>query len=238
MDNLKLLIISPHSYCNKEIERRHCDRRAKEEAEKLNDIATNAGYDVTLILSDTLRKIHDYNRKESFNTPWRNKVRDFLEKNKMHPIIIYEVHSYPPKGTEFEDGSQIALLAIDEYYPNTKILHDYIDQHTNVIIHPKINETRINNLMIDTSQYDNIKQHYLLEFNEDKKILTDKQSDHALFNIFLVSLFPNCVKICNMIINYWMMILIIFILIYVIYMTPERGFANEPSLNPIGVQSS
>ena len=75
---LKILIIAPHSYCDEVNKQRHCDIRAKEIAEKLAKFATQAGYDVKLILSDKLRQINDYNRDESFTEPWRRQIRDYI----------------------------------------------------------------------------------------------------------------------------------------------------------------
>ena len=185
--NPKILIVAPHSYCLDEQKQRHCDRRALKEANKLDAVARGAGYDVELIVSDMLRKTHDYNRKESYDTPWRQKIRDYIEGHADKPIIIYEVHSFPPVGTEFADGSQMAFLAIDEYYDQTKYLMEYIRHTTNIIVHSHINGTRQSNLMVDTSKYGNIKAHYLLEFNEDDGILTDGQSDLVLSKIFMAS---------------------------------------------------
>ena len=116
----KILIIAPHSKCNNISDERHCDIRSKEIAEKFEEIAKNAGYDVKLILSDELRSKYDYSRVESVKTSWRQTIRDYIEENIETPIIIYETHSFPTTGTEFDDNSQMALLSIDEYYYDTK----------------------------------------------------------------------------------------------------------------------
>lgn len=207
----KILIIAPHSKCDNTNEERHCDRRAKVMAEKLDLLAKNAKYDVKLILSDNLRSVHDYNRKEAFDTPWRQRVRDYIESNRESPIIIYETHSYPPKGTEFADGSQMALLAIDEYYDGTKKMHDYLINDAGINVHKDINRTRINNLMIDTTKYPNIKHHYLLEFNEDSDILSTDDSSYAAGKVFLASLFPKCMYFCR---SYYLVIILAILVIY------------------------
>jgi len=158
-----------------------------------------------------LRSVHDYNRKEAFDTPWRQRVRDYIESNSESPIIIYETHSYPPKGTEFADGSQMALLAIDEYYDGTKKMHDYLINDAGINVHKAINRTRINNLMIDTTKYPNIKHHYLLEFNEDPDILSTDDSSYVAGKVFLVSLFPNCMYFCR---SYYLVIILAILVIY------------------------
>jgi hypothetical protein len=193
----KILIIAPHSYCVTTPNHRDCDSRAGEIAEELVTVAKNANYDVKLIKSDTLRSNHDYNRHESVNTPWRQNVRNYIESNSDSPIIIYETHSFPPIGTEFADGSQMALLAIDEYYNGTKKMHDYLTKDAGIKVHNAINRTRVNNLMLDTTKYSNIKHHYLLEFNEDSDILSQSDSRYAVLKIFLASLFPGCVNFCQ-----------------------------------------
>ena len=190
---LKILIIAPHSYCDEVNKQRHCDIRAKEIAEKLAKFATQAGYDVKLILSDKLRQINDYNRGESFTEPWRQQIRDYIENNSNSDIIIFETHSFPASGTEFKDGSQVALLAIDEYYDETKKLKDYLTS-ININVNNNINNTRIVNLMVDTTKYKNIKNHYLLEFNEDTNILNMADTDKAALNILLFSLLPKYVS--------------------------------------------
>lgn len=210
----KILIIAPHSKCNNISDERHCDIRSKEIAEKFEEIAKNAGYDVKLILSDELRSKYDYNRVESVKTSWRQTIRDYIEENIETPIIIYETHSFPTTGTEFDDNSQMALLSIDEYYYDTKKLHDYLINEAGIKLSKKINNTRIINLMIDTSQYPNIKHHFLLEFNEDKTIFTDAESNYAVFKIFLLSLFPKCIYFCYTNIMYIIIILVFIIFIY------------------------
>jgi hypothetical protein len=216
----KILIIAPHSKCDSEIAQRHCDIRAKEIAENLKKVAENLNYDVKLILSDMLRSIHDYNRKESFNTPWRQQIRNYIEDNFDTPIIIYETHSFPPKGTEFVDGSQMALLAIDEYYSGTKKMHDYLNNTTDIKIHNAINNTRINNLMIETSRYPNIKHHYLLEFNEDSNILSSEDGKSITTSIFLSSLIPKGMNFCkNIYISIILVIVVIRVIILLIYLT-------------------
>lgn len=213
----KILIIAPHSKCDNILTKRHCDTRSKEIAEKFEEIAKNAGYDVKLVLSDELRDIHDYNRVESFKTSWRQAIRDYIEENINSPIIIYETHSFPPTDTEFDDNSQMALLAIDEYYDDTKKLHDYLIKDVGVKLSKKINNTRIINLMIDTSKYPNIKHHFLLEFNEDKSVFTDIDSNYAIFKIFLLSLFPKCIYFCYTNIIYIIIIILVIILLYIIF---------------------
>jgi hypothetical protein len=210
---LKILIIAPHSYCDELNKQRHCDIRAKEIAEKLAKFATQAGYDVKLILSDKLRQINDYNRDESFTEPWRQQIRDYIENNSNSDIIIFETHSFPARDTEFKDGSQVALLAIDEYYNETKKLKDYLTS-VNINVNNNINNTRIVDLMVDTTKYKNIKNHYLLEFNEDTNILNMADTDKAALNILIFSLFPKYVSFFKK--KYIMMCSIIVIIIVII----------------------
>lgn len=223
----KILIIAPHSKCDTDIAQRHCDRRAKEIAEKLKQVALNLKFDVKLILSDHLRSIHDYNRKESFNTPWRQQIRDYIEDNNDSPIIIYETHSFPPKGTEFDDGSQMALLAIDEYYYGTKKMHDYLSNTTDIKLHNAINRTRINNLMIETTKYPNVKHHYLLEFNEDPSILSSENESITTNSVFLASLIPTGMDFCrNNYVNIIIVLLIIIIIIIIyLFVTTYNQYA-------------
>jgi hypothetical protein len=183
----KILIIAPHGYCA-DVAERTCDTRAAEIADNLAALAAGMKYDVKLFQSDVLRIEHDYNRKESFDTPWRQSIRDYIELNSKYPIIIYEIHSYPKEFTEFDKDSQMALLAINEYYDDTKKMYDYL-RHTGIRVSDNINRTRVVNLMVDTTKYNNIKHHYLLEFNEDKEILTDKESDYAILNVFMSSIY-------------------------------------------------
>jgi hypothetical protein len=212
----KILIIAPHSKCSTEIAKRHCDTRAKEVAENLERVAKNANYDVKLILSDNMRSLYDYNRKEAFSTRWRQIIRDYIENNADSPIIIYETHSFPPKFTEFAEGSQMALLAIDEYHSGTKKMLDYLINDAGINVHKNINNTRINNLMIDTSRYSNIKHHYLLEFNEDSSILSPSDRSHAVTKVFLASLFPQCIGIYKIMCVVIVLLLIMFFYFYII----------------------
>ena len=212
---VKILIIAPHSYCDDINKQRTCDSRSKEIAEKLAKFAIQAGYDVKLILSDKLRQIHDYNRYESFTDPWRMQIRDYIENNINSDIIIFETHSFPAHGTEFLDGSQVALLAIDEYYDDTKKLRDYLI-NANINVNNDINNTRVVDLMVDTTKYKNIKNHYLLEFNEDTNILNMADTDKAALNILLFSLFPKYVSFLRN--NYVMICIIILIIIILIYL--------------------
>jgi hypothetical protein len=208
----KILIIAPHSACGSDPIIRDCDLRAGVMAENLEKVARNAQYDVKLIQSDTMRSTHDYNRSSSIDTRWRKDVRAYIEQNHDHPIIIYETHSFPSVGTEFVDGSQMALLAINEYYEGTKKMHDYLTT-SGVKMHHAINNTRLNNLMIDTSQYNNIKQHYLLEFNEDLDVLSTEDGGTAVVKIFLASLIPNCVRFYRS--NFFGILIVIFLMIVV-----------------------
>ena len=227
----KILIIAPHSNCSNAADKRICDIRSKEIAEKFEEIAKNAGYDVKLILSDELRSKYDYNRIESTETPWRQNIRNYIEENIESPIIIYETHSFPATGTEFDDGSQMALLAIDEYYDETKKLHDYLINEAGIKLSKKINNTRVINLMIDTVKYPNIKHHFLLEFNEDKNIFTDTDSNYAVFKIFLASLFPKCVYFCynNIITLLVVIILVILLILFIYYFYKDDSRKNDNS---------
>ena len=213
---LKILIIAPHSYCDDINKKRNCDIRSKEIAEKLAKFATQAGYDVKLILSDKLRQVHDYNRYESFNEPWRQQIRNYIKNNSNSDIIIFETHSFPASGTEFSYGSQVALLAIDEYYDETKKLRDYLI-NININVNTNINNTRIVDLMVDTTKYKNIKNHYLLEFNEDTNILNTSDTDKAALNILLFSLFP-FPKYNGFLKNNYVMCFLILIIIMVLYL--------------------
>ena len=211
---LKILIIAPHSYCDEVNKQRHCDIRAKEIAEKLAKFATQAGYDVKLILSDKLRQINDYNRDESFTEPWRQQIRDYIENNSNSDIIIFETHSFPASNTEFKKGSQVALLAIDEYYNETKKLKDYLTS-VNINVNNNINNTRIVNLMVDTTKYKNIKNHYLLEFNEDTNILNMADTDKAALNILIFSLFPKYISFLKK--NYIICFIIVIIILLLLW---------------------
>lgn len=224
----KILIIAPHSMCDDTNKQRHCDRRALKEANKLYIISVNAGYNTCLIVSDKLRAEFDYNRKESFTQDWRKEIRSYIENNKDQTIIIFEIHSFPPVGTEFDKGSQIAVLAIDEYYDGAKFLLDYIKNNTDIIIHPTINDTRVNNLMVDTTAYPNIKQHYLLEFNEDASILSSDKSYQTLFKIFIVSLFP---KISRKKIFSFIIVLISLLIILVLMQMDSDYYAFQTCRN-------
>ena len=211
---LKILIIAPHSYCDEVNKQRHCDIRAKEIAEKLTKFATQSGYDVKLILSDKLRQINDYNRGESFTEPWRQQIRDYIENNSNSDIIIFETHSFPASNTEFKNGSQVALLAIDEYYNETKKLKDYLTS-VNINVNNNINNTRIVNLMVDTTKYKNIKNHYLLEFNEDTNILNMADTDKAALNILIFSLFPKYISFLKK--NYIICFIIVIIILLLLW---------------------
>jgi len=191
----KILIIAPHSFCgNRRDVKRDCDLRARDVAYEMKKIAENAGYDVQLFESDVPRIIHDYNREKSYDTEWRQRIRDYINNN-FGPIIIYEMHSFPNKDTEFND-SHMALVAIDKYGDEANELHSYL-RNAGIKIHPAINNTRIVNLMVDTSKYKNIK-HYLLEFNEDEKIIGKKETKLALLKIFFFSIksFSNRSRLC------------------------------------------
>ena len=192
----KILIIAPHSFCGNSQSsiKRDCDLRARDVAYEMKKIAENAGYEVQLFESDVPRIIHDYNRKESYDTEWRQRIRDYIDNNP-GPIIIYEMHSFPNKDTEFND-SHMALVAIDKYGDEANELHSYL-RNAGIKIHPAINNTRIVNLMVDTSKYKNVK-HYLLEFNEDEKIMGKKETKLALLKIFFFSIksFSNRNRLC------------------------------------------
>jgi len=213
MNKPKILIITPHSKCKETV--RDCDLRARDVALNMEKVAKNAMYDVVLFESDVERKIHDYNRIESFNTPWREKIRNYIESNLDNEIIIFEMHSFPAKDTEFTEGSQIALLAIDEYYYKTKILHDYLVSE-GIKINTAINNTRIVNLMVDTSRYPNIKQHYLIEFNEDKSVLNVSDENKILKKIFLLSI-GNHINLISVILP-----IILFIMLFILYIMVYR----------------
>ena len=206
----KILIIAPHSKC--QTVKRDCDLRAKEIAENMEKIAKDAGYEVMLFESDTLRINNDYNRKESFDTEWRQKIRDYIEKNKDYPIIIYEMHSFPNNDTEFND-SQMAFVAIDEYYDYAEEMLEYL-KNIGIKASSDINNTRVVNLMIDTTQYDNIKRHYLIEINEDKKILNESDTRMALMEIFFTSLLPSYMLFCRKYFGYLVVIILLLILFF------------------------
>lgn len=193
----KILIVAPHSYCDNQIEQRHCDRRAKNMALRLGQLARETFESKSLksgspkskissfkvILSDKLRETHDYNRKSSYHTPWRRQVRDFIESTS-DPIIVYEVHSFP-KGTIFGEKSHMAIMSDRHYIGSAKKLHKKIAD-AGFAIHPKIYGSPVNNLMIDTAKYPHVKQHYLLEFNEEDG--TDEQMDKLSSFVFASSL--------------------------------------------------
>jgi hypothetical protein len=211
----KILIIAPHSNCDPNVDHRMCDLRSKDAAEKINELVKKT-HEVKLFLSDTYRKIHDYNRKESFNTTWRQNIRNYIESNRDSRIIIFEVHSYPNKDTEFTIGSEMALLAIDEYLCETRELKEHLE-NAGIKIHKKINDTRIINLMMDTKEYNNIQAHYLLEFNEDYDALTNDRANKAIRVIFTKSLFNKCsrfVKVSYFTIKYFVLIIMIFVFVY------------------------
>jgi hypothetical protein len=213
-----ILIIAPHSNCDPNADHRMCDLRAKDAAEKINELVQKT-HEVKLFLSDVYRKIHDYNRKESFNTQWRQNIRNYIEAHRDSRIIVFEVHSYPNKDTEFAIGSEMALLAIDEYLCETQELKEHLE-NAGIKVHKKINGIRINNLMMDTKEYNNIQAHYLLEFNEDYDALTNDRSNKAIGTIFTKSLFNKCsrfVKVNYFTIKYFVLIIIILILLYFIY---------------------
>ena len=218
----KILIIAPHSKC--QTVERDCDLRAKEISENMEKIAKDAGYEVILFESDALRINNDYNRKETFNTEWRQKIREYIEKNKDYPIVIYEMHSFPNNDTEFND-SQMAFVAIDEYYEYAEEMQNYLKK-IGVRISSDINNTRVVNLMIDTAQYKNIKRHYLIEINEDKKILNENDTKKVLTEIFFTSLLPSCILFCRKYIRY--LIIIILLLLFISIITIKPNYLKTP----------
>lgn len=233
----KILILAPHSGCDADEKTRNwyksnrvCDTRAEQEADKMRRIAEDRDMDVTVIKTKTLRKSCDGNR-ELFSEgrtcmgikdhnmdstqevlseccEKRKEITDYLDENKSEEIIIFEMHSFPNDTKEFS-GSQMALLAIDEYYPTTKPLLDHL--RNDIRIHSNINGTRVNNLMITSSKYPNIKHHFLLEFNEDKEILPDSKLNDILDKIFIWSILSYRLKIHNLILSVVCIILLIFL---------------------------
>ena len=230
----KILILAPHTGCATNTElNRTCDTRALEEANKMYSIAEEQNLDVTLFKTDTPRDECDGNREIFTDTSGtchgvkdysaitpvlsecckqRQAIINYLEKNKDSDIIIFEMHSFPIETEEFS-GNQMAVLAIDEYYPKTKCLVDYL-QTTDINIHSNINDTRVNNLMLITSKYPNIKYHFLLEFNEDKKKLPDNQLNNTLSKIFSWSLFPVCRAPKKIL--YFSLVILILLIVYLI----------------------
>ena len=231
----KILILVPHSQCDasEEIRKtykdgRVCDTRAEEEARKLFHIAEKT-HDVEMFTTTVLRKDCDGNREifsdgvcmgikdhDMSGTTQvlseccvdRKKITDYLDKNKSEEIIIFEMHSFPNDTKEFS-GSQMALLAIDEYYPTTKPLLDHL--RNDIRAHSNINRTRVNNLMITSSKYPNIKHHFLLEFNEDKETLPDSKLNDILDKIFVWSILSYRLKIHNLILSVVCIIALIFL---------------------------
>ena len=92
--SLKFLIIVPHGYCDECWTRRHCDRRALDEAEKLRDLVKSKGYNVDFFKDDRFRCQLDYNRMKVRYSPIRNKIRTLMENyNKGgHHIVVFEMH--------------------------------------------------------------------------------------------------------------------------------------------------
>lgn len=176
---MKIIIIVPHGYCIPDkIEKRHCDRRALEEAKKLQLIALKKGYDVKLFYSKELREDVDYNRIESFSYPLRMQIRQYLEETKGENVVIFEMHSFP-KETESFGKSQVTFLSIPNprYRRMAKDLSDRL-KNTGLIIY-NLRGSQKNNLQLETSQSFNVK-HFLIEMNEDKEKLTIQESDKFL----------------------------------------------------------
>lgn len=179
---LKFLIIVPHGYCDESWARRHCDRRAMEEAEKLKNLVKSRGHTVDFFKADRFRCQLDYNRMKARYSPIRNKIRKLMEKYSAdgHHIIVFEMHSFPDnykdQGYNFEDG-KLGMISIPRYENDMYFLSDYIQKNTGLKIVP-LTGTKTNDVQWDSSETvsKNI-NHYLIEFRENKDAFADSDSD-------------------------------------------------------------
>ena len=178
--NIKFLIIVPHGFRDSRIKLRHNDIRALETAEKLQKKISSMGYSSDFYVADKLRSTIDYNREVSRFTHLRNNIRRKLHgyHSKGDYIIVLEIHSFPDNYTFYDfKGSSIALLSIPEYFNKANLLSKYVNKNTklNTIA---LEGTETHDIQIDTSKEipDNI-EHYLIEFHENKSVLSDKEID-------------------------------------------------------------
>lgn len=96
-----VLLVSPHSLCDKNQPKRHCDRVARYYVDAISEHLSKMGCKIITHVSDALRHNHDtipatvidYNRPDTNKYPWRKKLDKLAIDNK--PDLILEIHSYP-----------------------------------------------------------------------------------------------------------------------------------------------
>jgi len=151
-----------------------CDTRAKEVGEQLYSLIKGRlgaphSQSVRLFVAPKIRAVHDYNRDSSLHTPFRQQIRDWVERQDR--CIIYEMHSFPPD-TRLMGGNQMVILNIRQGAAAGCTLLDALKPLQLKIAH--IEGSQVNSLQREFMSRSDV-THYLLEFNEDYLELTKKE---------------------------------------------------------------
>ena len=182
MTNTKYVVIVPHGFCSKENSVRHCDRRATEEAKKLGERLTSMGLVYDMFVADRLREKVDYNRGVARQYKLRRDIRGVIEGYVAsgHKVVVFEVHSFP--GVFYTHhpfkNCQVALISIGRYYEAAQRVSNHIRKGTGYVVYCE-ETSDTNDIQWETSLLGGEIDHYLIEFNEDKTVLTSKQSDNV-----------------------------------------------------------
>ena len=182
---MKILIISPHSKCPLLAIRRSCDLRAKDISKQIYDrfkTQKDKVTDVHLLLSDKYRKKIDYNRSKARNSQWRENLKKIIEDEEIS--VVLEIHSYPSYSDYGRDGTQMVILNnIMADKEGKDFLNHFDDDKIKKLTGSFKNyiQLEIETLEKNTNRKINT---YLLEFNEDKKILRNDRLDEIINKIF------------------------------------------------------
>lgn len=177
-----VVIIAPHSKCPEGP--RRCDTRAKQVAEGLHRKIPGS----VLFTAPEFRSVHDYNRDSSFNTDFRRRIRHHIN-SLPGKTVIYEVHSFPDKTTEFGEH-QMVVFDIDQNYEGGECLMRYLDLGLDIV-------QRMGDPVVSLQQEFKgpNRSHHLLEFNESHERLTLEQEGmiiDALAAAYAKKIFPYC----------------------------------------------
>ena len=172
----KIIIITPHSYCEN-LPFRHGDMRAEEEATKLMDMLKNKKLTFDYYKADRFRSDIDYNRACSRTYKLRRDIDRRIKyyRGVGHEVIILEIHSFP-LGYDVYDirDRPIAFLSTPYYARNTKRVVSHLNNKLDFPILHFVG-VQTHDIQLSTEKYGI--QHYLIEFHEKKDKLTPEQSD-------------------------------------------------------------
>ena len=162
----RFLVTSPHSFCDSAIVTRHCDTCALDAGK---DIVTNLkGHNITYHPNITdMRENRDYNRPETDNTAWREKLTQHA--SELKPDFVFEIHSYPGEHPLYVQLWPNAELVVFESEYNKKFIHRLVTalkyHDENIIIHIGHPWHPVS-ITEDMGKHSNVKKHTLFEFNE------------------------------------------------------------------------